>query len=82
MNKLITSLTIVAFFLLTVSCNKNCNTSGRCNLDPDPGPCQAHFRKFFFDKNAKKCTEFIYGGCQGVVPFHTLEECQKKCDCK
>jgi len=26
-----------------------------------------------------KCVSFIYGGCEGVVPFETLEDCQAAC---
>ncbi|MBA4146415.1 MAG: proteinase inhibitor I4 serpin, partial [Cytophaga sp.] len=32
-------------------------------------------------KNEKKCKEFIWGGCGGVVPFETLEECKGGCQC-
>lgn len=46
-----------------------------CDLVPDPGPCKAYVPKYYFDKTDKKCKEFIWGGCDGVVPFNTMEEC-------
>lgn len=48
----------------------------RCELFPDSGPCEAAFPKFYFDQEEQKCKEFLWGGCNGTVPFDTLEECQ------
>ncbi|MDD3877244.1 MAG: BPTI/Kunitz domain-containing protein [Bacteroidales bacterium] len=53
----------------------------KCALVPDPGNCKAYFPRYYFDKESGTCKEFIWGGCDGVVPFNTLEECQN-CDCK
>ncbi len=55
------------------SCNK-------CELEPMAGNCYAYFPKYYFDKEENKCKEFIWGGCEGVVPFETLEECEE-CGC-
>ena len=52
----------------------------RCGLTPDPGPCKGLFQKFYFDPGQGKCRSFFHGGCQGVVPFETLEECQSRCE--
>jgi len=52
----------------------------KCDLIPDPGTCKAYLPRYYYDKKEGKCKEFIYGGCNGVVPFLTLEECEK-CDC-
>ena len=48
-----------------------------CNL-----PCEAllSIPKFYFDE-VQECKEFTWGGCGGVVPFDTLEECQE-CECE
>lgn len=51
----------------------------RCDMIPDKGPCKAMFFNYFYDKKTKSCKEFIYGGCDGVVPFETKEECEKNC---
>jgi len=70
-------------FLLVISCKEeDCFTSDRCELEPDPGMCQAYFQKYYFDETEKKCKVFIWGGCGGVVPFESLEECENKCHCK
>lgn len=58
---------------------KEQNQSDRCDLDPDPGYCKAYFPKYYYDKDEKKCKEFIWGGCGGVVPFDSMEEC-KQCE--
>lgn len=53
--------------------------SERCGLKPERGPCKAIFDKYYFDTGTNKCNMFIYGGCDGVVPFETQEECDKAC---
>ena len=47
-----------------------------CELLPEVGPCEALIPKYYFDKETQECKEFSWGGCDGVVPFDTLEECQ------
>lgn len=55
-----------------------CGTN--CDLEPDKGPCRAIIAKFYYDKIDRKCTEFSWGGCDGVVPFDTMEDCLA-CEC-
>ncbi|MDP6339715.1 MAG: BPTI/Kunitz domain-containing protein [Candidatus Marinimicrobia bacterium] len=50
-----------------------------CYLKPDPGPCEAAIPRYYFDQSEKKCKEFIWGGCEGVVPFKTMADCKKEC---
>ena len=50
-----------------------------CYLEPDIGPCDGYFPRYYFDWITEECTEFIWGGCEGVVPFETLEECEESC---
>ena len=50
-----------------------------CDLEPDPGPCFAAIQAYYFNQDSQSCAEFTYGGCGGVVPFWTLEECQSSC---
>ena len=61
----------------TKSVTAECN----CNLVPDKGNCRAMITKYYFDKEEGKCKEFIWGGCEGTVPFETLEECEA-CKCE
>ncbi|MEI9946491.1 MAG: BPTI/Kunitz domain-containing protein [Chitinophagaceae bacterium] len=71
------AFTVVAF----MNCKKDCHYSERCDLVPDSGVCLAAFPKYYYDKDEKKCKQFIWGGCGGVVPFETLEECKNGCGC-
>jgi hypothetical protein len=50
-----------------------------CALEPDPGPCEAAFMHWFFDLDDGQCKPFLYGGCEGVVPFATLADCEASC---
>ncbi len=52
----------------------------RCELTPQQGPCKAAFPRYFFHERSQSCKEFTWGGCQGVVPFETLEECKNACE--
>jgi len=51
-----------------------------CELEPDPGPCEAAISAYYFNQETQSCAEFTYGGCAGVVPFWTLEECESECE--
>lgn len=51
----------------------------KCRLKPDGGPCKALFWKYYFDPKTNECKEFVYGGCEGTVPFETKEECAQEC---
>lgn len=53
----------------------------RCAAEPDTGPCDAAFIRYYFDQDLGECREFLWGGCDGTVPFETLEEC-KDCGCE
>lgn len=51
----------------------------RCQLVPEPGQCKANFARYYFDKTDGVCKEFSWGGCEGVVPFETIETCNNSC---
>ena len=80
MNSLIKTAAVL-FILSLTQCKDDCIKSDRCKLEPDAGPCYATITRYYYDKDAKQCKPFIYGGCDGVVPFETLEECRKGCQC-
>lgn len=46
-----------------------------CSLAPDPGPCFAYIPAYYWDAEIGSCVEFIWGGCEGTVPFWSLNEC-------
>lgn len=51
----------------------------RCSQKPERGPCKALFWMFYFNPDTKTCEEFIYGGCDGSVPFESKEACEQEC---
>ena len=51
-----------------------------CNSIPEIGPCFASIVTYYFNQNTSQCEESYWGGCDGVVPFWTLEECQNNCE--
>jgi len=50
-----------------------------CGLKPDAGLCKAYMPKYYFDGTSNSCQEFIWGGCNGIVPFETMESCTQQC---
>ncbi len=57
------------------------NLDKRCYIEPDGGKCRAAIPRYYFDSIDNKCKQFTWGGCQGIVPFNTIEECMKACGC-
>ena len=51
-----------------------------CNSIPNPGICDGYFPTFYFNQINSQCEESYWGGCEGVVPFWTLEDCQNSCE--
>ena len=68
--------------LSLTQCKDDCNLTENCSLEPESGDCFALITKYYYDKDEKKCKSFSWGGCGGVVPFDTLDECENGCDCK
>ena len=51
-----------------------------CIQPKDPGPCKAHFRRFYYDAKEGKCFPFTYGGYYGNMNrFTTIKECNQRC---
>jgi Kunitz/Bovine pancreatic trypsin inhibitor domain len=73
---------LVLFGLLIAgSCSSDENHKD-CSLIPEVGNCKASIPRYYFDQSEQKCMVFYWGGCDGVVPFQTLEDCNKKCPCQ
>lgn len=51
-----------------------------CMQVPEGGSCDAAFEKWAFDPVSGRCYSWIYGGCDGVVPFDDLDSCQSQCE--
>ena len=73
---------LVLFGLLIVgSCSSEENHKD-CALIHEVGNCKGSFPRYYFDQTEQKCKVFYWGGCDGLVPFQTLEDCNKKCPCQ
>lgn len=77
---ILATLILPALLLLS-----GCQSSGEklpaaCQLKPESGHCRAAFERYWFDPQSGTCQAFIWGGCQGVVPFETLQDCQQTCN--
>lgn len=51
----------------------------KCDLIPKTGPCRGFIQKYYYNQTTRTCEEFTYGGCRGIVPFDTLQECENNC---
>ena len=51
----------------------------QCYYTPNPGICLAAIPKYYFDQEESECLEFTWGGCGGLVPFETMEDCESSC---
>jgi len=79
--------TILLFAIIASMCSMGCKENcpdtlipEACTLAPEIGPCEALFIRYYYDQTDGICKEFIWGGCEGTVPFETLEACQE-CEC-
>ena len=80
---MISKTILIAIALLFSACTASTNTQSinkQCLEIPDPGMCRAYFKKFYYDSKDRKCKSFIWGGCGGNIPFHTLNECKNSCE--
>lgn len=77
----LSSAWLTAIIVSLLSCEGSCPIPPNCALEPETGVCFAAFKRFYYDKKEKKCKEFTWGGCGGVVPFETLEAC-RDCECR
>ena len=71
-------MVFLSFFVLFFSkCGEETQVNiAACDLTPETGRCRAAIPKYYWDAEACACKEFIWGGCGGVVPFDSLEECE------
>ncbi|MBD3204105.1 hypothetical protein GF327_07450 [Candidatus Woesearchaeota archaeon] len=51
-----------------------------CTQEPDSGLCEAAIPRYYYDKNEGKCKEFLWGGCDGAVPFVNMDVCKNSCE--
>ena len=70
---------LLLFPLLLAGCTSAPALPPACQLKPESGQCRAAHQRYWFDADNGQCRAFIWGGCGGVVPFDTLEDCQQTC---
>lgn len=51
-----------------------------CYEKPDQGECRGSFLRYYYYTDVGKCRTFIWGGCEGNVPFETMAECREACN--
>lgn len=78
MRKLLLITSVIFLFSACSTTNKKLDS--KCYALPKTGKCKAMFNKYYFDFNTNSCKTFIWGGCGGNIPFHSLEECKKTCE--
>ncbi len=72
---IVTILFIGAMFL--TSCKKENNLPEPCLQQPPTDElCEAHFVRWFYNKETKKCNEISYSGCS-PRGFSSRTECQQ-----
>jgi hypothetical protein len=59
--------------------NVTSESSRLCYSIPETGLCKAAIEKYYFDWETNSCKSFTWGGCDGKVPFDTMELCQGLC---
>eukprot|EP01084_Bolivina_argentea_P158192 275596_1 len=60
-------------------CEKACGID-ICSLQSETGPCDAYIPRYFYNKYASKCEQFVYGGCKGNDNnFKTISDCERTC---
>ncbi len=72
-------LNLILFILIGTLFPQTPFDSVNCLLEPDVGPCDGAFPRYYFDQNEAECRMFVWGGCEGVVPFETWEDCAQSC---
>jgi hypothetical protein len=73
-------LVAVLAVLFPTGCSDESGPTDACDLAPDPGPCEAYIPKYFYDAATGECADFVWGGCDGTVPFDSLGACEAACE--
>lgn len=71
-------LPLAAALFMLAGCNST-PLPDTCYVQPSSGKCKAAFMRYYFDAGANTCKGFIWGGCEGTVPFETMTACHTQC---
>ncbi|KAK9886678.1 hypothetical protein WA026_017598 [Henosepilachna vigintioctopunctata] len=51
-----------------------------CEREKDAGPCDQNYPKYYYNKQTRRCLQFVYGGCGGNGNrFSSARECESLC---
>lgn len=73
---------IAVFILTSLLALTGCNTTplpDACYQKAESGRCRAAKTRYYFDDRENRCKAFIWGGCEGSVPFDTAQQCFQQC---
>ena len=73
----ISAILLVALFALP-GCQGQ-HLPDTCYVKPSSGKCRASITRYWYDEGPRTCKAFIWGGCEGSVPFETMDACAAKC---
>lgn len=76
---LLLPLLLFACLLPLGACSQKPALPAACDLKPESGKCRAAIGRYYFDPRRGECRVFIWGGCEGVAPFETFEDCHAQC---
>lgn len=79
MNRILLVIVALAAVLQLPACSSGPSLPAACEQPPESGRCRAAHTRWWFDERGGTCKAFIWGGCDGSVPFETLEACQAQC---
>lgn len=51
-----------------------------CSEEGDPGGCAAAFERWEYNPVTEQCESFVWGGCDGHVPFSDEAACEAVCE--
>lgn len=71
-------LPLLACLLVLTSCSGR-KLPENCYLKPESGKCRASFMRWYLDERTGTCKAFVWGGCEGVVPFESEADCMAQC---
>ena len=50
-----------------------------CNMQPEYGICGAASHGYYYNDTTDQCLSYLWGGCNGEVPFKHLDACLESC---
>lgn len=74
------TLLLLTAVLALSACAQKKQLPEPCYEKPASGQCKASHKRFYYDERARACKPFIWGGCDGKVPFESLDACKDTCN--